>query len=102
MTLFLLADLQAGAIFWAVVILVLFIAVCVVLGLRVIPNYQVGVVEKLWSGKGSVGEGGIIALKGEAGYQAQLLRGGVHLFYWPWQYRIHRCPLVAVGQGKIG
>jgi uncharacterized membrane protein YqiK len=102
MTLFLLADLQAGPIFWAVAILVLFIAVCVLLGLRIIPNYQVGVVEKLWSNRGSVREGGIIALKGEAGYQAQLLRGGIHLFYWPWQYRIHRCSLVAVGQGKIG
>ena len=46
--------------------------------LRLIPNNCVGVVEKLWSASGSVPEGGIIALKGEAGYQADLLRGGIH------------------------
>ena len=45
---------------------------------RYIPNQQVGVVEKLWSGSGSVSEGRIIALNGEAGFQADLLRGGLH------------------------
>src|SRR5262249_14461147 len=37
---------------------------------RYIPNQQVGVVEKLWSNSGSVPEGRIIALDGEAGFQA--------------------------------
>ena len=46
--------------------------------MRYIPNDYVGVVEKLWSPSGSVPEGQIIALDGEAGYQAELLRGGVH------------------------
>src|SRR5690348_14211 len=46
--------------------------------IRFIPNDYVGIVEKLWSSSGSIGEGQIIALNGEAGYQAQLLRGGVH------------------------
>jgi uncharacterized membrane protein YqiK len=72
------------------------------LTLRHIPNQQVGVVEKLWSGRGPVREGGIIALDGEAGYQADLLRGGVHLGLWRWQYRIHKMPLVTIPQGKIG
>ncbi|MCI0356891.1 MAG: hypothetical protein L0211_00195 [Planctomycetaceae bacterium] len=72
------------------------------LTLRFIPNHSVGVVEKLWSGKGSVPEGGIIALRGEAGFQADLLRGGIHFGYWRWQYRVHLCPLVTVPQGKIG
>ena len=37
---------------------------------RIIPNDRVGVVEKLWSRTGSVGEGRILALDGEAGYQS--------------------------------
>src|SRR5688572_27223439 len=54
---------------------------------RYIPNNLVGVVEKLWSSDGSVAEGCIIALNGEAGYQADLLRGGYHFKYPRWQYR---------------
>lgn len=72
------------------------------LTLRFIPNDRVGVVEKLWSKDGSVGEGGILALHGEAGFQAGLLRGGIHWGLWRWQYRIHKSPLVTVSQGKIG
>src|SRR5262245_54054460 len=72
------------------------------LTLRFIPNNCVGVVEKLWSLKGSVPEGQILALDGEAGFQADLLRGGIHFALWRWQYRVHTCPLVTVPQGKIG
>jgi uncharacterized membrane protein YqiK len=67
-----------------------------------IPNNYVGVIEKIWSGKGSVSEGSIIALNGEAGFQADLLRGGLHWGFWPWQYRIHKVRLVTISQGKIG
>jgi uncharacterized membrane protein YqiK/ribosomal protein S27E len=72
------------------------------LSLRYIPNQQVGVIEKHWSRAGSVPEGTIIALNGEAGFQADLLRGGMHFGLWRWQYRVHRCPLVTIPQGKIG
>jgi len=72
------------------------------LTLRSIPNDYVGIVEKLWSLGGSVGEGRIIALTGEAGYQAELLRGGLHFGYWRWQYRVHKVRLVTIAQGKIG
>jgi uncharacterized membrane protein YqiK len=72
------------------------------LGIRRIPNQMVGVVEKLWSHKGSVSEGRIIALNGEAGYQADLLRGGLHFGLWRWQYRVHKVPLVTIPQGQIG
>jgi uncharacterized membrane protein YqiK len=70
--------------------------------LRYIPNNYVGIVEKLWSAKGSVSEGCIIALNGEAGFQADLLRGGVHFGLWRWQFRIHKVRLVTVSHGKIG
>jgi uncharacterized membrane protein YqiK len=72
------------------------------LGFRYIPNNAVGVVEKLWSPKGSVPEGQIVALEGEAGYQVELLRGGMHFGFWRWQYRVHKVRLVTISQGKIG
>jgi uncharacterized membrane protein YqiK len=68
--------------------------------IRYIPNTRIGIVEKLVSAKGSV-KGGLIALDGEAGFQPQVLRGGWH-FLTPFQYRIHRMPLVTIPQGKIG
>jgi len=75
---------------------------CELLGMRFIPNSRIGLVEKLWSPSGSVSEGQIMALGGEAGFQADLLRGGLHFGLWRWQYRIHKVSLVTVPQGKIG
>lgn len=72
------------------------------LGIVYIPHTQIGVVEKLWSLKGSLKQGQIIARSGEAGFQTALLRGGVHFGLYAWQYRVHKQPLVTVGQGKIG
>jgi len=66
---------------------------------RYIPNNQVGIVEKLWTTKGSI-QGGFIALNGEAGYEPEVLRGGLHVFF-PFMFRIHKSDLVTVGQGKI-
>jgi uncharacterized membrane protein YqiK len=82
--------------------IVLAAAILVVLGVRYIPNQRVGVVEKLWSSKGSVPEGRFIALNGEAGFQSDVLRGGLHFGHWFWQYRIHKVALVTIPQGKIG
>lgn len=88
---------------WAVGILLLVLVGLITLsGVRYIPNNRVGIVEKLWSTKGSVPQGRIMALGGEAGFQAELLRGGAHFGYWGWQYRIHKVNLVTIPQGKIG
>jgi uncharacterized membrane protein YqiK len=67
---------------------------------RYIPNDQVGVIEKLWSARGSV-KTGFIALGYQAGFQPEILRGGVH-FFFPFAYRVHRKPLVTIAQGKLG
>src|SRR6202030_1945206 len=81
------------------------VAVTILLLLRVgnifryIPNNQVGIVEKMWGAKGSI-KSGFIALHGEAGFEPEILRGGVHVFF-PFTYRIHKSDLVTVGQGKI-
>ncbi len=68
--------------------------------IRYIPNDRLGVLEKLWSLKGSISEG-LIALEGEAGFQPEVLRGGFH-FFFPFQYRVHQVPLVTIPQGQIG
>jgi uncharacterized membrane protein YqiK len=76
-------------------------AVLYLLGVvRYIPNNRIGIVEKLWSHKGSV-KSGLLALDGEAGFQPDLLRGGFH-FFMPLQYRVHTRPMIVVTQGKIG
>ncbi len=67
---------------------------------RYIPNDRIGILEKLWSKTGSIKEG-LIALNGEAGFQPDILRGGFH-FFFPFQYRVHKAPLVTIPQGQIG
>jgi uncharacterized membrane protein YqiK len=68
--------------------------------IRYVQNNQIAIVEKLWSRSGSI-SGGLIALNDEAGFQPDVLRGGFH-FFVPFQYRIHREPLVTIPQGQIG
>jgi uncharacterized membrane protein YqiK len=70
-----------------------------ILGFRVIKNNRIAVVEKWWSPRGSLNEQ-IIALRGEAGYQPQIIRGGIH-FLSPLMFKVHMCPLVTVPQGQI-
>jgi uncharacterized membrane protein YqiK len=84
---------------WAGAVIAFLILLRVANIFRYIPNNQVGIVEKLWSTRGSI-EGGFIALNGEAGYEPEVLRGGLHVFF-PFMYRIHKSDLVTVGQGKI-
>jgi uncharacterized membrane protein YqiK len=64
-----------------------------------IPNDKIGIVEKKWSRHGSV-QAGFIALRGEAGFQPDVLRGGFH-FFAPFQYRVHRQNLVTIQQGTL-
>ncbi len=68
--------------------------------IRYIPNDSIGILEKLWSRKGSIKDG-FIALNGEAGFQPNVLRGGFH-FFVPFQYRVHKAHLVTIPQGQIG
>jgi uncharacterized membrane protein YqiK len=80
----------------------LLVLLAIWLTVRYIPNDRVGVVEKLWSNTGSLPEGEIIALHGKAGYQADILRGGLHFGLWRSQYAVHKSPLITTKQGKIG
>src|SRR5438045_8514959 len=85
----------------AIILVLLIIALLMVFGVRFIPNDRVGIVEKLWSLKGSVDEGHIMADSGKAGYESRLLRGGIHFWRWHFQYNVHKVPLVTVPKGKI-
>src|SRR4051812_35898638 len=94
------ASFPVIALCVAIPLVLLWLATAFV-GARYIPNDCVGIVEKLWSLKGSVPNGHIVAFNGEAGYQARVLRGGMHFRLWRWQYQIHKAPLVTVPAGKI-
>ncbi len=84
----------AGIVFFGILFLI------ALSGIRFIPNNRIGIIEKRFSGKGSVKEG-FIAINGEAGYQPRILRGGLH-YLMPIQYVVHTMPLVTISQGKIG
>ena len=76
-------------ILWIAGIALALVVVPWLAGVRYIPHDKVGIVEKLWSPKGSLTGGRIIALEGEAGFQAELLRGGLHAGFFPWQHAGH-------------
>lgn len=80
-------------------LLVLYLLIFQIMGLRVINSNEVAVVEKWWSFKGSLKDS-IIALNGEAGYEPSLLRGGIH-FRSVLMYKIHKYPLITIPQGQI-
>src|SRR6266498_585787 len=71
-----------------------------VLGAVLIQERQVGIVVKRFGGRG-LAPGRLIALGGEAGYQADTLAPGLHFGYWRWQYRILKEPVTVVPQGEI-
>jgi uncharacterized membrane protein YqiK len=71
-------------------------------GLVVIGEQEVGVVVKKVSFIGkSLPAGRLVALNGEAGYQADTLAPGWHWFYWPWQFSVRKESVVTVPQGEI-
>jgi len=48
-----------------------------------------------------LGSGRIVALNGEAGYQARLLPPGWHFGYWRWRYRVIKVATIIVKPGEI-
>ncbi len=87
------------AIYAVAAIIVLYILIFKLFGLRIIKSDEVGVIEKWWSIKGSL-KNSIIALNGEAGYYPDLLRGGMH-FRTVFMYKLHKYPLITIPQGQI-
>ncbi len=79
----------------------LYLLIFKILGLRIIGTSEVGVVEKWWSPKGNLKDGKFIALNGEAGFQPDVLRTGIH-FKSCLLFKVEKCPLVTIPQGQIG
>jgi len=73
-----------------------------ILGLIVVGEREVGVVVKKFSLKGDLPPGQLVALNGEAGYQADTLAPGWHFGFYPWQYSIRKESVIVVPQGEIG
>jgi len=73
-------------------------------GVIMVPNDSIGVVTKKFSlGKHrELPDGSIIALNGEAGYQADTLTPGLHFGLWPLQYRVELVKFLTVPPGKVG
>ncbi|MEZ4593876.1 MAG: flotillin family protein [Chloroflexota bacterium] len=71
-----------------------------ILGLVIISEKEVGVVVKKFGPRLAAGQ--LIALKGEAGYQADTLAPGWHFFYFPWQFTVHKTAVTIIPQGQIG
>jgi len=65
----------------------------------VIRENQSGLVIKRFGRPLSSGR--IIALAGEAGYQARLLSPGWHAGLWAWRYRVVKVPVIVVQPGEI-
>ena len=82
-------------------VLVLLVLGSTALGLVIIGERQVGVVVKKFSNR-SLAPGHLIALNGEAGYQADTMAPGWHFFYWFWQYNVQKAPVIEIPQGEIG
>lgn len=74
-------------------------------GVVIVPDNSMGIVTKKFVLVGAhrqLPDGRIIALNGEAGYQADTLPPGLHVGFWPWQYAVERVPFFTVPPGKIG
>jgi uncharacterized membrane protein YqiK len=71
----------------------------VLLGTWVIAENQSGLVIKRFGPP--LASGKIIALDGEAGYQARMLPPGWHFWLWRWRYKVVKVPVVVVQPGEI-
>ena len=74
-------------------------------GIILVPNDSVGVVTKKFALFGThrdLPDGSIIALQGEAGYQANTLTPGLHSGLWPLQFTVELVKFLTIPPGKVG
>lgn len=73
-------------------------------GVVIVPEDRIGLVTKKFVlfGKQQLPEGRIIAVEGEAGFQAQTLPPGLYFWKWIWQYQIQFEPFTIIPTGQIG
>ncbi len=85
--------LVVGAVLGAVALFLLWS------GTWVIREYESGLVVKKFGT--ALPAGRLIALDGEAGYQADLLPPGWHFGMWSWKYRVQKVPMLVVRPEEI-
>jgi uncharacterized membrane protein YqiK len=83
-----------------IIVLLALLGVPIGLGMVLIRERQVGIIVKRFASR-ALTPGRLLALDGEAGYQAETLAPGLHFGYWRWQYRIIKAPVTVVPQGEI-
>src|SRR5579863_3017482 len=89
----------------AIFLLLCYRSVLWLCGVIIVPDDSVGVMTKKFVLVGKnrrLPAGRIIALNGEAGYQADTLPPGLHIGLWPWQYRVELVEFFTVPPGKVG
>jgi uncharacterized membrane protein YqiK len=102
--------LQILAAYWWTIIPLLAIVfykftLRVFFGMVIIPEDKIGLVTKkfvLFGANKQLPDGKIIALNGEAGYQANALAPGLYWGYWVWQFSVDQADLTVIPKGKIG
>lgn len=71
----------------------------------IIPEDRIGLVTKkfvLFGAHKELPDGRIIAVNGEAGFQARTLAPGLYWGMWPWQYGIFMERFTIIPEGRIG
>ena len=86
--------------YWFITLPVLGIIALYFISCVYIPESKVGIVIKRFAFK-NLQPGEIIALNGEAGYQADTLAPGLHFGFWIVQYHIEKVPMIRVPQGEL-
>ncbi|WP_443938036.1 SPFH domain-containing protein [Pedobacter sp. MW01-1-1] len=96
--------------YWFILVAVL----CIVLykyilrflfGMVIVPEDRIGLITKkfvLFGADKELPDGRIIALKGEAGFQAKTLAPGLYFGMWFWQYNVTMEQFTIIPEGKIG
>ena len=88
--------------FWLDLVVACLVYAALAMGLAgtwIIPANASGLVIKRFGPP--LASGRLIALDGEAGYQARLLPPGWHFGLWRWRYRIVKVPVMVVRPGDI-
>lgn len=86
--------------YWWATLIILFFIIINVLGIVHISEQQAGLVIKRFA-RNNLPPGELIALHGEAGFQADTLPPGLYFGYWIWQYQVQHVPMVVVPQGEL-
>jgi uncharacterized membrane protein YqiK len=94
-----------GLIVLALIIIALNKLFLRLLGVVIIPNDCIGIINKKFVlvGKNkTLPDGTIVALNGEAGIQADTLAPGLHFWLWPWQFTVNMQRFTTIQEGQLG